>query len=269
MAARRSRFGVDGRQLLAGLCLGLAAAARLPLVLGLPFLVLVGSGGDWVRRGWSAGIGMAIPLVLLVGYNVASTGSVFHPAYDYQYRLEAVGYPELGYRPDWSIEDPRYLPQNLEIMFLSLPAILPATDPATGSARPLCTAPDASRGLFDPACPIAMPRDVGMSVLLVSPAFLLAIPVLVRGWGRRRLVTGAGFAALLIALLNLMHFSQGWVQFGYRFSNDLVPFILPLVALGLAAASRSVLGAGIAGALIVASIAVNAWGVAWGAVLGW
>ena len=32
-----------------------------------------------------------------------------------------------------------------------------------------------------------------------------------------------------------MHFSQGWVQFGYRFSNDAAPFALVLVALGLRA----------------------------------
>ena len=30
-----------------------------------------------------------------------------------------------------------------------------------------------------------------------------------------------------------MHFSQGWVQFGYRFSNDFVVFALPLVAIGI------------------------------------
>ena len=36
-----------------------------------------------------------------------------------------------------------------------------------------------------------------------------------------------------IALVNLMHFSQGWVQFGYRFSNDFVVFALPLVAVGM------------------------------------
>ena len=27
-----------------------------------------------------------------------------------------------------------------------------------------------------------------------------------------------------------MHFSQGWVQFGYRFSHDFVPFALIVVA---------------------------------------
>ena len=35
-----------------------------------------------------------------------------------------------------------------------------------------------------------------------------------------------------------MHFSQGWVQFGYRFSNDFAPFALILVALGIAPPRR-------------------------------
>ena len=64
-----------------------------------------------------------------------------------------------------------------------------------------------------------------------------------------------------------MHFSQGWVQFGYRFSNDVVPFALLLVAArhrapGRPAARRWAMP--LAMGLIVLSIAVNAWGVAWG-----
>jgi hypothetical protein len=35
-----------------------------------------------------------------------------------------------------------------------------------------------------------------------------------------------------------MHFSQGWVQFGYRFSNDFAPFALILVALGASRLGR-------------------------------
>jgi hypothetical protein len=109
-----------------------------------------------------------------------------------------------------------------------------------------------------------------MSVLLTSPAYLLLIPAL-RRLGRSRLVTGATLAIVAISVVNLMHFSQGWVQFGYRFSNDAAPFALPLVAIGferLAAGGRRwamPLGMG----LIVASIAVNLWGVAWGRLLGW
>jgi hypothetical protein len=63
-----------------------------------------------------------------------------------------------------------------------------------------------------------------------------------------------------------MHFSQGWVQFGYRFSNDFAPFALLLVALGLVRVGRL---RGWPLVLVAASIAVNAWGVAWGVILQW
>ena len=64
-----------------------------------------------------------------------------------------------------------------------------------------------------------------------------------------------------------MHFSQGWVQFGYRFSNDFAPFALLLVALALAAGATAAPAS--ATALIALSIAIVAWGVTWGDVLGW
>ena len=136
-------------------------------------------------------------------------------------------------------------------MLGGLPSILPACEPG------------AVRGLFSTACPFAIPQDVGMSVLLTSPAYLLGLPAL-RAFGRDRVVTGASIAALGIAVINLMHFSQGWVQFGYRFSNDFAPFAVLLVTLGLARIG----GVGWrARALILASIAVNLWGVVWGLIL--
>ena len=70
-----------------------------------------------------------------------------------------------------------------------------------------------------------------MSILLTTPAFLLLLAgAAARTVGAAR--AGAAIAVLIVVLVNLMHFSQGWVQFGYRFSNDAVPFALPLVALG-------------------------------------
>ena len=71
---------------------------------------------------------------------------------------------------------------------------------------------------------------------------------------------------LAIALVDLMHFSQGWVQFGYRFSNDFAPFAVILVALGIAR-----LGVGLRqpAAWWPLSVAINAWGVYWGVALGW
>ena len=271
----RSRIGalvwVDRRQFLAGFLFGLACTARLTVVFGAPFFALVGSGGDWRRRGWSAGLGAALPLLALVLYNVATTGHVFHPAYDYLYVLESNGYPSLGYHPDWAVEDPRYIPQNLGIALLGLPDILPNALPDSLAVDPIqvCTDPGAVRGLFDLECPLAVPRDTGMSVLLTSPAWLLAVPA-VRAYGRSRLVTGAVLAIVVISVVNLMHFSQGWVQFGYRFSNDAAPFALPLVALGVEwLARRHAWALPVAAGLVVLSIAINLWGVIWSRLLGW
>ena len=110
-----------------------------------------------------------------------------------------------------------------------------------------------------------MPRDVGMGLFLTSPGWLVAFGSL-RWLGRDRLVTGSAVAILLIAVVDLMHFSQGWVQFGYRFSNDYAPFGLMLLALALEAGGQM---RRLGYVLIVISVAVVAWGVTWGHLLGW
>ena len=258
---------IDRRQVLAGLLFGIAATARLTIVFGAPFFMFVGSGGSFARRSLSAGLGAIIPIGLLLAYNLATTGHLIHPGYDYQYQLEANGYRALGYNPAWSIEDLRYVPQNLAIMLFSTPAILPshALDAFGGPGDALCTAAGSARGLFDPACPTALPKAIGMSIFLTSPAYLYVLPALGR-LRRSRLVTGAALAVLAIAFVNLMHFSQGWVQFGYRFSNDFVVFALPLVAIGIARRG----GVGLLAAWLVGvSVAINFWGMTWGNLLGW
>jgi hypothetical protein len=177
---------------------------------------------------------------------------------------------------------------------------------ALGLVYPLCTDLSDVRGLFNPTCPLVLPKDIGMSVLLTSPAYLLALPAIRWGFGWSRLVTGASLAVLIVAFVNLMHFSQGWVQFGYRFSLDFAPWAILLVALGLeriaartgpapaagsdshrlgavggasanSGASRREIArrtvawivAGLAVLLVLVSVLVNFWGVVWGNALGW
>jgi len=256
-----TRRGLDGRQVAAGLLLGLAATSRLPMVLGLPFFVLVGGGGSAWRRGAAALLGAAVPVAALVAYTQLTTGSPFNPAYEALYRLEIVAYPDLGYNAAWALEDLRYLPGNLGLMLGGLPAVMPPCDPG------------AVRTAWSPVgCSWLVPEQRGMSLLLTSPACLLALPAL--GLRDRRAV-GAVLATVAIATANLAHFSQGWVQFGYRFSLDFAPFLLVAVALGAerllgprglpprAPAAALVVG------LVVASAAVQAWGIAWARTLGW
>jgi hypothetical protein len=248
-------------QVAAGIFFGLAVTARLTILFGFPFLILVGGGGTWLRRGMLAGAGAAVPLLTLLVVTYATSGHLFNPAYDYLYHIE-LAYP-FGYHADWSITDLRYIPQNLGIMLFNQPWWMASAD---ANGRALCAAGTA-RGLFDPACPLAIPNPIGMSLILSSPAYLLAplawLPARLRRLDRA--TVGATIAVLGIATVNLMHFSQGWVQFGYRFSNDFVPFALILVALGANRIGRlwPVL------LLVALSIAINAWGTLWGVTLGW
>jgi hypothetical protein len=261
---------LDRSQVLAGLLLGIAATARLPLVFAAPFLMLTGGGGSVARRTASAAVGAVLPVAALLGYTWLTTGSLLHPGYDYQYQLEANGYPTLGYNPEWAVEDVRYIPRNVGIMFGAHPVVLPDVKPDTLGVYPttyLCEEPGAVRGLFDRDCPIAMPVDIGTSILLSAPGLLLSLFAIARR-PTARLTLGAGLATLVIALFNLAHFSQGWVQWGYRFSLDFIPFLLPLVALGAARAGDGRPRA-TAWVLLLAGAAVNLWGVVWGQLLGW
>jgi hypothetical protein len=252
--ARRLPLSIDPALVLAGLLLGLAATARLPVALGGIFFVAVG-GGTLRGRVVSVAIGAALPLAALVAYTFVATGHPFNPAYEYLYRYEANAYPQLGYVPSWSIEDPRYIPQNLARMLLQPPNVLPA-----------CSSPGAARGLFDAACPFIVPDPVGMSLLLTSPAWLIALAAVRRRW-TDPIVAGGIVASAAIATLDLMHFSQGWVQYGYRFSLDFAPFLLPVMALGLDGLEGRWRRLGYV--LIGLSVIMQLWGILWRGVMGW
>ncbi len=267
---RAAAWPLDRWQVVAGFLLGLAVTARLPLILAAPFLVLVGGGGTPLRRLVSAGAGGMGPVAVLLAYTFLTTGSLIHPGYAYQYQIEVRGYPALGYHADWSVEDPRYIGRNLGILLGTYPAIAPDVLPNTLGILedvPLCTQPDARRSLFDQDCPLAVPIDLGTSLPMSAPGLFLAL-LAFRSRGRSRLALGATLAVLMIATFNLAHFSQGWVQWGYRFSLDFLPFLLPLVALG---AARTVDGRPrlLAFLLLVAGALVNLWGVTWGQILAW
>ena len=109
----------------------------------------------------SAGLGAAIPVGLLLAYNVATTGHVFHPAYDYLYQLEANGYPALGYHPDWAHRGPALPPAEPRD---HVPRRRPRSrrtacrDTLGDDATPVCTDPGATRGLFDVDVPARASR---------------------------------------------------------------------------------------------------------------
>ena len=221
--AWRDRLSVDPRQFVAGLLFGLACTARLTVVFAAPFFMLVGGG----RR---------LAAAELVGR--ARRG---HP-----------GRPAAGLQRG---HDRPRLPPGLRLPVPARDARLPGArlPPRLGGRGPALPPPERGDHVPDrpgrssrPTLPDSLGvnattrlhragRDArpvrpstarwpsratsGMSVLLTSPAYLLRCPP-----------CGATAAAgssparpspiLVIVVVNLMHFSQGWVQFGYRFSND-------------------------------------------------
>jgi len=257
---RRLVGQIDGMQFMAGFVFGLAALSRLTIIFGAPFFLFVGGGGSYRRRAISAGLGAVIPVLLLLGYNFVSTGHVFNPIYEYLFQLQ---YRGQGYAPEgfygereWGAENPKFIPLSAMIMLAWPPDLLPK-------------GVDCGLALLRPSCPVATPSPYGMSILLTSPAYLL-IPYIVAVAWRKRVVMGAVLAVAAIAIVDLMHFSQGWVQFGYRFSNDFAPFALVLVTLGIAwLSTKGRAFAFVAVPLVALSILVNAWGVYWGVTLGW
>jgi hypothetical protein len=110
----------------------MAALARLTTIFGAPFFVFVGGARSWLRRAIGAGLGAVIPVALLLLYNVAVSGSLLHPAYEYLYRVEYRPMPELVH-PEWGIEDPRYIPQNAVILLAWPPGGHCGEDACAGS----------------------------------------------------------------------------------------------------------------------------------------
>ena len=107
-----------------------------------------------------------------------------------------------------------------------------------------------------PEFPFFKPDGLGMSILLTSPGLLFAVRADWRGrtaW----LLLGATVAVLVPTLL---YYGGGWLQYGYRYFLDSVPFVLALC--GLAATRLGRVGWGWR-MLIVIGLVVNALGVYW------
>ena len=202
------------RPWLVGLLAGAAFLTRAPLAFAIPIyaLMLVEglslTDGSWVRplvRRWiGLALGVLPTLAVFLWYNAARFGSPLESGY------------VLAALPAWlatirakGLFSTVHLPMNLDYLFLHLP-------------KPIAT------------FPYFQPDGLGMSVFLTSPGLLWAARA---DWRRIRtwLLLGAAFATLLP---NLLYYGGGWLQYGYRYALDAVPFVLALC--GMAAARHGV-----------------------------
>jgi hypothetical protein len=216
----------------AGLCLGFAAASRLPIGLTLPLYLALYAGLEVKprlaipdrHRLWDAGrflLGLAVPAVLVALYNVARFGSPV----DFGYEKIPGVLEEPWYRD--GILSLSYVPRHLHTIFL--------------------------RGFdFVEAYPWFRPNWTGLALTFTTPIYLWLVKL-----RRRETFVVVGWIAILLAMLPIVtHGNVGETQFGYRFSLDVAPILW--VMLGLLFVQRISLPARLA---ILVGIVVHAYGI--------
>ena len=237
------------RAWLIGLCAGAAFLTRAPLAFAIPVYALwlawpgerplasavLADAGAYVERvrdavpwrAWTGIVaGVAPSLVFFFAYNQVRFGSSLESGY------------ALATLPDWlerqreiGLFSIRHIPMNIDYFLLHLPR-------------------------FMPTWPFLRPDGLGMSVLVTSPGLLFAL----RADWRRPVAWFLAAAAILVLIPTLLYYGGGWLQYGYRYFLDSVPFVLALC--GLAAVNRDGIGWGWK-VLIVVGISVMAIGVYW------
>ena len=206
---------------LVGFLVTLAGLSRQPIFLSIPLVFLLAIYQEGViglnlkkiaYRLTIFLIGISIPTILLLFYNYARFGSFLEQGYLqlYQtYTSSNIAY--TFYRnfvppntPHFGYMDIRNIPLSLYTMFFMVPD-------------------------FIPRFPFIRPSPYGMSILLTSPLFILVFISRVQKYLKYIL----WIAIIFVALPTLLHYAQGWVQFGYRFILDYIVFLLILLAFAL------------------------------------
>jgi len=113
---------------------------------------------------------------------------------------------------------------------------------------------------YIPYFPFIKPIPDGMSILLTTPAVFYVL----KAKYNESVNLWALLAMLGIMVPIVLWFSTGWVQFGYRYSLDFLPFLLILIAAGMGKTMNKTMII-----LVAISVAVNLWGALWVVRLGW
>jgi hypothetical protein len=228
-------FHGRARYLLVGILLGMAAAARLTALFSLPyFLWVMGAQRRGPRENRTVDIGMlllgvAVPVAFVALYNFARFGdpteSGFGLAVLYNSVLEEARGAGL-----FSLS---HIPKNLYFMLLAGP------QPVGGEWTAVLK------------WPFITPSPWGMGMFFTTPALLYVF----RARWSDESVRAAVLAIVATAAPIVTYYGIGYVQFGYRYALDFMPFVMLL----LASATRGGLNRS-ARALIAASVIINIWG---------
>lgn len=230
------------RALLIGLLAGFAFLSRAPVAFAIPAYALLLAGDriweprHWPWRAWfELTVGVLPSIAFFFWYNLARFGSPLESGY------------ALAALPGWlqaqrnlGLFSTAHIGMNIDYMFLRLPAPV--------------------RSLTDLEFPFFKPSGLGMSILFTSPGLLYAL----RAPWRASRSWWLLLAAVIVLIPTLLYYGGGWLQYGYRYALDSIPFIWLLC--GLAAVKDDDEGDGMGWTwrlLIAFGVAVGAMGVYW------
>ena len=201
-------FALDAeRPVLAGCMIGLGFLTRAPLLFAVPLFLLEAARVS--ARPFDAGAmlrrcaGFFTPIVAAVGFALWYNQARFGDPFDFGYQHLTVVWSARMMK--WGLFDYHYLGRNLGVIFSSLPWI-------TRGAAPV---------------PFQISGH-GLALWITSPFYLWLL------WPRR--IASPHLALWLtvvaVAIPTLFYQNTGWIQFGYRFSNDYAVFLFALLACG-------------------------------------
>ncbi len=231
--------------LLAGAMLGLAIHTRANMVWCAPFFLIEmlrvhrktpghapASIKAWVTEAdWAkvvrTGVLFSIPIVIALVISATLNKARFGDASEVGYRYLQIAWRSRIER--WGLFNYHYLARNLGIAFASLPWM--------------------SRDF-----PYIVISLHGLALWVTTPHYLELARLRTRG--THGYTPFLALTAVTSALILFLYQNSGWVQFGFRFSNDFAPFLLVLLALNGKKIGRLWIGA------FVVAVLVNAFG-AW------
>jgi hypothetical protein len=230
------------RPLVLGLLAGAAFLCRAPLILALPFYAwaILPRSDDPGWRGGRHPSPVGRWVVLALAFAPALAGALWYNAVRFGSPLES-GYALatlpvfLEAQREKGLFSLAHLPMNLDYFLLHVPRL-------------------------EATFPFLRPDGFGMSVLITSPGLLGAF---LADWRDRRSWALAVTAAIVL-VPSLLYYGGGWLQYGYRYFLDSLPFVIALC--GLAAARRGV--GWIWKLLIAVGLLVNLIGIYWAYNLG-
>jgi hypothetical protein len=234
--------GERRRAWLIGLLAGFAFLSRAPIAFAIPAYALLLAGDRiWEPRRWpwrqwfELAAGVVPSIAFFFWYKLARFGSPLESGYGL-----AVLAPWLEAQRQLGLFSTAHLGMNIDYLFLKLPKPYPSWS--------------------NLEFPFFRPDGLGMSIFFTSPGLLYAL----RAPWRDSRSWWLLLAAVLVLIPTLLYYGGGWLQYGFRYALDSIPFIWLLC--GLAAVKDDDEGDGMGWIwrfLIAFGLFVGAAGVYW------